>query len=136
MRRTGILWLLAAGLIGGLAPPAAAQIEAREAFMERQDLLVRLAGHFGALHRLDQLCGRGYEDDRFRKRMREIVPLEVPMGATRLDMVEAFNTGYRNMSRVYLSCSAEAAAAYESEARESLSVVDRLARPFQRQRQE
>lgn len=103
--------------------------EAKEAFQQRQRDLVQLARHLGALHRLDQLCG-SYSNGKYRRRLQTLIPLEAPMGRTRLDMTEAFNAAYRDMSRLYLSCSGGTWAAIEREARAALGVVDRLYRPF------
>lgn len=103
--------------------------EAREAFESRQKDLVTLARHLGALHRLHQVCG-GYDPQRYRKRLQQLIPLEAPMGRTRLDMTAAFNAAYRDMSRLYLGCSGGAWGARAREARAALEVVDRLYRPF------
>ena len=111
--------------------PAQEPQEAKEAFDRRQADLVALAGHLGALHRFRQLCAEVWEDpDLFRNRMREIVPLEVPMGRTRLDMIAAFNSGFRDASRDHLVCSSETRNAYQGAAEAARAVTQRLARPF------
>ena len=127
------LILLAATLVAlpTLAPaPAAAQIEARQSIEQRQKDLVSLASHLGALHRLQQVCGGGYDQNLYRQRMMEVVNAEVPMGATRLDMIAAFNSSFRDMSRLYIACGEDAKAAREEEARQALAIVDRLYAPF------
>ncbi|WP_370339005.1 TIGR02301 family protein [Parvularcula marina] len=110
------------------APPGT--VEAQESFESRQRDLVALAGHLGMLHRLHQLCGDGYREGLYRVRMQQIVELEVPMGSTRLDMVAAFNSAYRDASRDYLACGVDAQTLYESEAKQALLVVERLYAPF------
>ena len=113
--------------------PAAAQPrvpEAAEAFQNRQRDLVALAGHLGALHRLRQVCYVEESPDLFRLRMMTLVPLEMPMGATRLDMISAFNAGYRAASGEHAICGREARAAYAREAERALGVTERLYAPF------
>ena len=113
--------------------PASAQPrvpEAAEAFRDRQRDLVALAGHLGALHRLRQVCYVEESPDLFRLRMMALVPLEMPMGATRLDMISAFNAGYRQASGLHAICGREARAAYAAEAERALGVTERLYAPF------
>ena len=113
--------------------PASAQPrvpEAAEAFAERQRDLVALAGHLGTLHRLRQVCYVEENPDLFRLRMMTLVPLEMPMGATRLDMISAFNAGYRQASARHAICGREARAAYAREAERALVVTERLYAPF------
>ena len=124
-----IALLAAASLCG----PAAAQPrvpEAAEAFAQRQADLVALAGMLGELHRLRQVCYVEEGPDLFRQRMMSIVPLEMPMGATRLDMISAFNAGYRAASSQHAICGREARAAYSRTAERALVVTERLYAPF------
>lgn len=130
MRRVAVLAALAC-VLG--APPAAAQPrvpDAREAFEARQQDLVALARHLGTLHRLRQVCYVEDNPDLFRVRMMTLVPLEMPVGATRLDMISAFNAGYRSASAVHAICGREARAAYAREAERALAVTERLYAPF------
>lgn len=103
--------------------------DAREYFLRRQTEMVTLAGHLGALHRLHQLCGNG-SSDKFRDHMREIIPLESPLEGTRLDMISAFNEGYRGMSDLHLSCGPEAESDYRRRANQALQATNRLSSPF------
>ncbi len=114
------------------ATPAFAQapVDAKTAFTERQADLIALAGHLGALHRLRQLCAYNDNVDLFRNRMRELVPLEAPMGRTRLDMIAAFNEHYRRESEAHITCSDAARTTYEAEASAALTVTERLYAPF------
>ena len=132
MRAFLALWL-AASLTACLAAPAAAQPrvpEAKETFEARQRDLVTLAGHLGTLHRLRQVCFVEQNPDLFRLRMMTLVPLEMPVGATRLDMISAFNAGYRGASSLHAICGREARAAYAQEAERALVVTERLYAPF------
>ena len=127
------LGLLASAVLAAATPPAAAQPrvpEAAAAFEERQRDLVALAGHLGTLHRLRQVCYVEENPDLFRWRMRSLVPLEMPMGATRLDMISAFNAGYRDATALHAICGREARAAYAAEAERALVVTERLYAPF------
>ena len=110
--------------------PALAQPEAADAFAERQDDLVELASHLGGLHRLHQVCHPEEEPDRFRRNLMAIIPLEVPKGSTRLDMIAAFNGGYRAAASSHVICGREARSAYASEAEAALIVTERLYAPF------
>ncbi|MEM9232776.1 MAG: TIGR02301 family protein [Pseudomonadota bacterium] len=121
-----------AAVLCWISPVAAqrAPVDARENFEARQRDLVSLAGHLGSLHRLQQICGSGYRPELYRNRMQDVVELEVPMGSTRLDMIAAFNSSYRDMSRAYLACGDAARATFETEAQQALRVVERLYAPF------
>ena len=126
-----VLIICAFAAWGALAQAhAQAPVDAKTAFTERQADLVALAGHLGALHRLRQLCAYTENVDLFRNRMRELVPLEAPMGRTRLDMIAAFNEQYRSQSTAHLTCSDEARTTYETEAAAALTVTNRLYAPF------
>lgn len=117
-------------LLWCLPVPALAQTEAADAFAERQDALVELASHLGGLHRLHQVCHPEEDADRFRKGLMAIIPLEVPKGSTRLDMISAFNGGYRAAASAHVICGREARSAYASEAEAALAVTERLYAPF------
>ena len=108
----------------------AAQPEAADVFEARQVDLVALARHLGALHRLRQVCHPEEQPDLFRQRLMAIIPLEVPKGSTRLDMISAFNAGYRGAASAHVICGREARAAYASEAEAALGVTERLYAPF------
>ena len=112
------------------APVAAQPVDAKESFDRRQEDLVALAGHLGTLHRLQQVCGGGYESNLYRNRIQQVIRAEEPMGATRLDMIAAFNSAYRNSSRQFLACDAIAEDLQVEEARKALRIVDRLYAPF------
>lgn len=113
-----------------LPASAAAQPEAADAFAQRQDDLVTLASHLGGLHRLRQVCHPEEDPDRFRRSLMAIIPLEVPKGSTRLDMISAFNGGYRAAASGHVICGREARAAYAGEAEAALAVTERLYAPF------
>lgn len=127
-----VLILISVVMVAGGGPAGASQVrvDAKTAFDQRQVDLVTLAGHLGALHRLRQICAYHENADLFRNRMREIVPLEAPMGRTRLDMISAFNQQYRSQSRAHLTCGDEAWASYERQAQAALRVTKRLEAPF------
>lgn len=108
---------------------ASAQIDAQKSFEDRQKDLVRLARHLGSLHRYHQLCS-SYRPDLYRDRLQQIIKMEVPMGATRLDMIAAFNSSYRSASRLHLSCGSIAQGEQEQAAKNALIVVERLYAPF------
>ena len=118
--------------LAALAMPgmASAQPEAAESFGERQADLVLLASRLGTLHRLHQVCHPEEEADKFRRALMGIIPLEVPKGSTRLDMVSAFNGGYRDAASAHAICGREARAAYAAEAEAALMVTERLYAPF------
>ena len=122
--------LALAALLLALPVPAAAQPEAAEAFESRQADLVDLANHLGVLHRLRQVCHPEEEPDMFRRRLMAIIPLEVPKGSTRLDMIAAFNGGYRAAASDHVICGREARSAYAGEAEQALIVTERLYAPF------
>ena len=130
MRRALALLLLAASLAPALTPVRAQVPEAAEYFRQRQEDLVALARHLGGLHRLRQVCYPEDSPDLFRRRLLALVPLEAPMGGTRLDMVAGFNAGYREASNAHGFCGDEARAAYAGEAEAALAVVERLYAPF------
>ena len=113
-----------------LTTSAQAQPEAADAFGTRQADLVALAGHLGGLHRLRQVCHPEEEPDMFRRRLMAIIPLEVPKGSTRLDMISGFNAGYRAAASAHVICGREARAAYAAEAEAALAVTERLYAPF------
>lgn len=130
MRRACVL-LVCAALAWPLGAAAQPRVpEAKAAFEARQRDLVALAGHLGALHRLRQVCYVAENPDLFRARMMTLVPLEMPMGGTRLDMISAFNAGYRSASSLHTICGREARAAYAAEAERALAVTERLYAPF------
>ena len=126
--RLSVLCAVAFALASAAAQPRVP--EAAEAFAQRQADLVTLAGHLGELHRLRQVCYVEEGPDLFRQRMMSIVPLEMPMGATRLDMISAFNAGYRAASGQHAICGREARAAYSRTAERALGVTERLYAPF------
>jgi len=128
MRLSILLCAIISAAIGSAA--AKDPIEASEAFEQRQRDLVSLAGYLGQLHRLHQVCGDPYNSNLFRNRMKEVVPLESPMGSTRLDMIAAFNEGYREASALYSACDDEVQSIYEKTAERALVVTDRLYAPF------
>lgn len=121
--------MTAMGPVGATAIQAK-PVDAKDAFDTRQQDLVSLAGHLGALHRLHQICGPGSRPDLYRSRMQQVVRMEAPMGSTRLDMVAAFNSSYRDMSRAYLACGDGAQDTFIAEARTTLRIVERLYAPF------
>ncbi len=126
---------LAAALLAAwpvLIPPAGAQAipEAAEAFEQRQQDLVTLAGHLGTLHRLRQVCYPDESPELFRRRLMTLIPLEVPMGATRVRMIDAFNTQYRDTSREHATCGRQARQDYALAAEAALGVTERLYAPF------
>nr|WP_246408468.1 TIGR02301 family protein [Parvularcula dongshanensis] len=116
----------------GLVPaPAGGRVpEAEEAFAARQADLVSLAGSLGTLHRLRQLCDEGEDPDLFRTRLMALIPLEVPVAATRAEMIAAFNAAYREASQEHAICGPEAEALYAEEGERALAVTERLYAPF------
>ena len=118
--------------LAALALPgtALAQPEAAEAFGDRQADLVLLAARLGTLHRLHQVCHPEEEADKFRRALMGIIPLEVPKGSTRLDMISAFNGGYRDAASQHAICGREARADYAGAAEAALVVTERLYAPF------
>ena len=125
MRRLAIIAVLA--LTGTHAD---AQPEAGTVFAQRQADLVALAGHLGGLHRLRQVCHPEEDPDRYRDRLMAIIPVEVPKGSTRLDMIAAFNAGYRAKASEHAICGREARSATSAEAEAALIVTERLYAPF------
>ena len=131
MMKKPLLALFLAASALSAAPPAVAQpMDAQQSFEGRQHDLVTLAGHLGTLHRLQQVCGGGYDTNRYRNRIQQVIRAEEPMGATRLDMIAAFNSAYRNSSRQFLACDAITQDLQVEEARKALRIVDRLYAPF------
>lgn len=128
--RTALAALLLAALLPAGAARAQAVPEAAERFEARQRDLVALAGKLGQLHRLRQVCYPRSDPDLFRERLLTLIPLEAPPGGTRLDMVDAFNAGYREAAALHLTCSGAARADYQREAELALAVTERLYAPF------
>jgi len=89
---------LAAGLlILALALPAAAQ----SVRYERN--LLRLSEILGAMHHLQQICGR-YDDQNWRNRMLEVMKAERAEGDKKQRLTDTFNRGYTKHQELFTSC--------------------------------
>ena len=90
-------------IVALIAMPAAAQTNA----FDRQ--LMELAGHFGTLHHLTQICE--HEDNQiWRDAMLELISIEAPSRDQRNRMSERFNSTYHEVEQRFPSCSREARA--------------------------
>ena len=108
MRRIAILVLLAVGL----AQPARAQAptEADPPYMPQ---LTRLAEILGAVHFLQNLCGKSADRTVWRQDMAALLEAENPSPERRARLVAAFNRGYRGFAETYRSCTDSARVAID-----------------------
>lgn len=125
-----MLALLALLLAFQADPEPSTAPDAKAVFQKRQEDLITLAGALGGLHRLNQLCPGYGRISIFRDRMKEIIDGERPPRDTREQMIANFNTGYRRMTRLHFTCSAQAEADFKSEAIAAYSVSERLSAPL------
>lgn len=111
MRRVGILLLLV-----GLAQPVGAQAPAQAPpagdppYMPQ---LTRLAEILGAVHFLQNLCGKSADRSVWRQDMAALLEAENPDPERRARLVAAFNRGYRGFAETYRSCTDSARVSIE-----------------------
>ncbi len=92
----------AAALAAGLCLPVSAQSLTQ---FERE--LLNLAGHFGTMHHLNQICE--HEDVQiWRDSMLELLRLEAPSREQRNRMSQRFNAAYNEVEQRFPSCTADA----------------------------
>ena len=108
MRRVAILLLLLVGL--GQPAWAQAPVEAEPPYMLQ---LTRLAEILGAVHFLQNLCGRSADRAVWRQDMAALLEAENPSPERRAKLVAAFNRGYRGFAETYRSCTDSARVAIE-----------------------
>lgn len=75
--------------------------------------LLRLAEILGAVHFLQNLCGKSADRAVWRQDMAALLEAENPSPERRAKLVAAFNRGYRGFAETYRSCTDSARVAIE-----------------------
>lgn len=116
--------ILFAAALAALALPAAAQSG------QRSSDLRTLSRIFGELHHIRRTCEPEREADAWRNRMRRLVELEEPGAELRASMVEAFNTGFREMEAQFPYCDRDARDRAAASAEQGEAITQRLVAPL------
>lgn len=104
--------------------PATAAGQDQRPYDER---LLRLTEVLGSIHYLRELCGAN-EGQLWRDRMRELLDADTPSALRRARLTRSFNTGYRNFSRTYTSCTPTAQTTAAKFLTEAAQIADNLVR--------
>lgn len=91
---TGVIAVL---LYGALALPAGAQSPR----YERN--LLRLSEILGAMHHLQQVCGK-HDDQNWRNQMMEVMKVERVKGDKKQRLTDTFNRSYMQHQELFTSC--------------------------------
>ncbi len=116
---------LVAVLVVGFAVSAHAQSQAQsQARFERE--VLNLAGHFGTMHHLNQICE--HEDVQiWRDSMMELLRLEAPSRDQRNRMSQRFNDAYNEVEQRFPTCTGEARSYAQRLAREGAELAETMA---------
>lgn len=104
--------------LGIVSPALAAQNAPYDGKMHR------LAEVLGSLHYLRNLCGEASNE--WRERMDAIMAAENPDETERLQLISAFNHGYRAFSENYVRCTPSALAAIDRYNKEGENLSNEL----------
>lgn len=96
----------------------------------RQQNLTKLSGIFGELHHIRRICEPRIEADIWRNRMKKMVELEGPSDTHHVQLVEAFNNGYKSAQRKYNFCNRDAEDYAASRAGDGGLIVNQLTAPL------
>lgn len=88
---------LACGVLLGAAVPVAGQS------VRYEHNLLRLSEILGAMHHLQQLCGR-YDDQTWRDQMIALMNVEAAEGVRKKQLTSTFNRGYNAHQVLFTSC--------------------------------
>jgi uncharacterized protein (TIGR02301 family) len=88
--------------------------------------LLSLAGHFGTMHHLTQIC-ENRSDQIWRDNMLELLRLENPSREQRNRMSQRFNDAYNEVEQRFPTCTGEARAYASRLAREGADLASRMA---------
>jgi uncharacterized protein (TIGR02301 family) len=119
--------LALAVVVGGLsadrvlAQGAASPSDARP----YDDKLMRLSDILGSVHFLRELCGHS-DGQLWRDKMRELTDAEGSSALRRAKLSRGFNSGYRNYSRSYASCTPSAETAMTRLMTEGAEIAETL----------
>lgn len=100
-------------------------------YLQRQQDLVSLANIFGQLHHIRRTCNPRREANIWRERMQNLIELEEPDNDTHLNMVNAFNEGFRASRSSHPQCTRDAQDAGKDLAFKGNEIVQRLSAPLQ-----
>ncbi|MEL6790897.1 MAG: TIGR02301 family protein [Pseudomonadota bacterium] len=107
-------------------PVARGMVVQYEAYVQRQQDLIALAGIFGQLHYLRRTCNPKREANIWRERMQTLIELEQPDRDTHFQMVTRFNEGFDAMGQEFPTCTREAQRRSKDLAFEGNAIVQRL----------